>query len=110
MASITIGNSGSGASVTAVIQADETGGTVITGSTTGAATIPAGCIWAEIANAGAVVAGDLPNVATVGGANWHIGRKERWSAEWDVSAGQYVKLPEININGNGARVFYSYMF
>ena len=75
---------------------------------TGVVAIPAGALWVKIKNAGAVIAGDLPNAATIEGGIWYPGREETWNAVWNTNTNDYIKLPEINIDGNGARVFYSY--
>lgn len=99
---------GAGATVNVSIDANAAEGTVTTSETTGAATIPAGALWVEITAAGAVAPGDGVGPATVQGTSWYAGRKERWEAEWDVAAGNYISLPEITINGNGSRVFYTY--
>lgn len=110
MSSISIGiaGAGGGAATNVNIIVSTSNGTITTESTTGAVVIPAGCLWVEISNAGAVRAGDVPARATVAGAEWDLGRKERWNAVWDSNAQDYIKLPQISINGNGARVFYTY--
>lgn len=99
---------GTAGAVTATISATTSNGTITTSETTGLATIPAGALWVKIKNAGAVVSGDLPNSATIEGGSWKVGREEKWTATFDVNAGDYIKLPEININANGARVYYTY--
>lgn len=108
MANITMATGGAGATVNVEIDATATEGTVTTGQTTGAATIPAGALWVELSAAGAVAPGDGVGPADVDGVDWYAGRKERWNAMWDVAAGNYIRLPEININGNGSRFFYTY--
>lgn len=110
MASFAIATGGQiSGEVTAIIEAAAVNATITTGESTGVVAIPAGALWVEIANAGAVQAGDLPNNATIQGGSWSPGRKERWVAEWNVNLGEYNYLPGISINGNGARVFYTYM-
>lgn len=110
MSSISIGiaGAGGGAATDVNIVVSTSEGTITTNSTIGAVTIPAGALWVEIANAGMVRAGDQAVRATIQGADWDLGRKERWNAVWDVNAQDFIKLPEITINGNGARVFYTY--
>ena len=81
---------------------------ITTTSTTGAFTIPAGALWANIRNAGFVEAGDLETDATVEGAPWSPGREEKWEAFRDTVTGELKTLPEITGNGNGSRVFITY--
>lgn len=81
---------------------------VTTGETTGPVTIPAGALWIEIRNAGFVQDGDDEVAATVSGASWSVGRTERFEAMYDSASEEYKRLPEIEIDGNGSRVFYSY--
>jgi len=110
MASFAIATGGQiSGEVTAVIAAKSELGTITTGETTGIFAIPAGALWVELANAGAVQAGDLPVSATIQGGSWSPGRKEKWLAEWNTNLNEYNYLPAISINGNGARVFYTYM-
>lgn len=108
MANITMATGGAGATVNVEIDASGVTGTITTGETTGAETIPAGALWAELTAAGAVAPGDGVGPAVVDGTDWYAGRKERWDAKWDVAAGNYIRLPEISINGNGSRFFYTY--
>lgn len=110
MSIITMSTGGSvSGEVTAEINAKTEVGSIVTGETTGVIVIPAGALWVELANAGAVQPGDIPASATILGGSWSVGRKERWFAEWNTNLNEYNYLPEISINGNGARVFYTYM-
>lgn len=97
------------ATITAEISAKSEIGSITTNETTGIVVIPAGALWVEIKNAGAVIAGDLPNQGTVNGGTWSPGRQERWAAEWNTNLNEYNYLPAITIDGNGARFFYSYL-
>lgn len=81
---------------------------IVTGEITGTITIPAGCYWIRIRNAGFVQTGDVEGEATINGGNWSVGREELFTATLDEVAQVYKKLPAIAINGNGSRVFYSY--
>lgn len=106
-----INNSSGGSvsgSVTAEISATTSNGTVVTGDTTGVVAIPAGALWVRVKCAGVVVSGDTVGPATIEGATWYPGREELWAAVWNTNNNDYIKLPEINIDGNGARVYYSY--
>jgi len=81
---------------------------ITTSETTGAFSIPAGCVWVNIRNAGFVQSGDLEANATVSGASWSPGREERWEAYRDTATGEFLTLPAITGNGNGSRVFITY--
>jgi len=75
---------------------------------TGSFTIPAGCYWVRIRNAGFVQDGDLEVSATINGSSWSVGREELYTSTLDEVANVYKKLPAFTGNGNGSRVFYSY--
>lgn len=82
--------------------------TIETLETTGSFTIPAGCLWAKIRNAGFVQDGDLEVEITVDGQSWSVGREEILQAWLDEVAQVYKRLPEISGDGNGSRVFIAY--
>lgn len=82
--------------------------TITTGETTSAFSIPAGCYWIRIRNAGFVQDGDLEVSATVGEVAWSVGREELLTATLDQASNVFKKLPALSGNGNGSRVFYSY--
>lgn len=110
MSIITMSTGGSvSGEVTAEINAKTEVGSIVTGETTGNVTIPAGALWANIKNAGAVSPGDLPNAGTVNSGTWSIGREEKFNAVWNTALNEFNYLPEIEIEANGARFFYSYL-
>lgn len=90
------------------ISATTSNGTVTNVESLTAITIPAGALWVVIENAGLVESGDAAATGTVEGADWTVGRKERFEAVYDPNAGDFVKLPEINITCNGSRFRVSY--
>jgi len=110
MANITMSTGGAvSGSITATIAAKSEIGAITTNEINGTVTIPAGALWIELTNAGAVKSGDLPNTGTVNGGDWSPGRKEKWAAEWNTNLNEYNYLPEITIDTNGARFFYTYL-
>lgn len=95
-------------SVTAEIAAATANGTVTTLDGTGAIVVPAGALWCRIKAAGAVVMGDSIGPADVDGTDWYAGREELWEAIWNTNTNSFITLPEINIDGQGSRVFVTY--
>lgn len=74
----------------------------------GTFTIPAGCFWVKIENAGLVVSGDSPGNITVNGGTFTVGRIEVINANFDNANNTFFTLPSFAIVTAGSRVRYSY--
>lgn len=84
-------------------------GTLEVGETnSGTVSIPAGCLWVKIENAGLVVSGDSPGNITVNGSAFSVGRIEQFNSYFDNETNQFIALPSITIFSAGSRVRYSY--